>query len=202
MLFQNANTIVPILNDHKPQHDTNAELYPQSSHANKINSYQNKAQNVNTNVTTDDHINTSMKPFRPSNRIETGDSKQFWSPITDPKIITSPTEVSYHREVTLKDADIDTITKGQLEAMCKDYDDIFSKHAADIGKTDLVKMSLQTMDNIKPFNQKMYTLPLRHHALLRKTLTDMEIAGIISPPISNFGSLVIIVPKKKDPTMH
>ena len=35
--FWNANTIKPILNGHKPQHDTNAGLHPQSNHANKIN---------------------------------------------------------------------------------------------------------------------------------------------------------------------
>ena len=33
----------------------------------------------------------------------------------------------------MKDANIDTNSKGQLEAMCKDYDDIFSKNMADIG---------------------------------------------------------------------
>ena len=40
--FTNANTIEPILNDHKPQNDTNADLHPQSNHVNKINSDQNK----------------------------------------------------------------------------------------------------------------------------------------------------------------
>ena len=40
--FQNAYTIEPILNDHKPQDDINAELHPQSDHANKSNSHHNK----------------------------------------------------------------------------------------------------------------------------------------------------------------
>ena len=53
-------------------------------------------------------------------------------------------------------------------------------------------MSLQPKDNIKPLNQKPYTLPLRHHAWLRQELSNLE----------NFASLVIIVPKKKDPTTH
>ena len=119
--------------------------------------------------------------------------------MTDPKIITSPTEVNYHRKVTLKDADIDTNTKGKLEAMCKDCDKIISKHMTDIDKTDLVQMSLQPKDNVKPFNQNQYTLPLRHHAWLRQELTDLEKAGIIFPSTANFASPVIIVPKKKDP---
>ena len=41
--------------------------------------------------------------------------------------------------------------------MCRDYDAIFSKHWTDIGKTDIVQMSLQPKDNIKPFKQKTYT---------------------------------------------
>ena len=63
-------------------------------------------------------------------------------------------------------------------------------------------MSLQPKDNIKPLNQKPYTLPLRHHTWLRQELTDLEKVGIISPCTSNFASLGIIVPKKKDPTRH
>ena len=172
--LQNANTIKPILNDHKPQHDTNAGLHPQHNHANEINFHHNKTPSVTTDITTVDHNSTSIKPFKPSNKIETGDSKQLPSPIKDPKIITSPAEVRYHRKVTLKDADINTNTKGQLEAMCKDYDDIFSKHMTDIGKTNVVQMSLQPKDNIKPLNQKPYALSLRCHVWLRQELIDLK----------------------------
>ena len=63
-------------------------------------------------------------------------------------------------------------------------------------------MSLQPKDNIKPLNQEMNTLPLRHNAWLQQELTDLEKVGIISPSTSNFASLVIIVPKKKEPTIH
>ena len=125
--------------------------------------------------------------------METGDSKELPSPIKESKIITSPAEV------TLKDADMVTNTKGQLEVMCKDYDDIFSKHITHIGKTDLVHLSLQPKDNIKPLNQKPYTFSLRHHAWLRQEVTDLKKARIISPSTSNFANPVIIAPKKKDP---
>ena len=56
----------------------------------------------------DKHNNTSITPFRPSNKIEVPDSKQLPSLIKDTKIITSPTEVNNYRKVTLKDADIET----------------------------------------------------------------------------------------------
>ena len=79
--FQNSNTIEPIQNDIKPQHDTNTDFHPQPDHGNKINSHQNKTKNVTINIKTDDHNNIPIKPFRQSNKIETGDSKQFPSPI-------------------------------------------------------------------------------------------------------------------------
>ena len=91
--FQNAETIEPILNDHEPQYNTNAGLHPQSNHANKISLHHNKTQNVTTNVTTAHHNNTSIKTFKPSNKTETGDSKQLPSPINDPTIIALPNEV-------------------------------------------------------------------------------------------------------------
>ena len=106
-LFRNTDTIEPILNDNKAQHDTNAGFHPQNNQANKINFHHSKTQNVTTNVATADHNNTLIKPYKPSNKIETGDSEQIPSP-KDPKIIISPTEVNYHRKVTLKDAAIDT----------------------------------------------------------------------------------------------
>ena len=96
--------------------------------------------------------------------------------------------------VTLKDIDKDT--KKQLETFY-DYADIFSKCTTDIGKIDLVQMTLQPKDNIKPLDQKPYMLPLCHHALLWQTLADLEKAGIISPSTSNFAISVIIVPETK-----
>ena len=75
--IQNANTIEPILNDHKLKHDTNAGIHPQSNHANKINFFYNKTQNVTTTLTTADHNDTSIKSFEPANKIEIGNSKQL-----------------------------------------------------------------------------------------------------------------------------
>ena len=43
-----------------------------------------KHKNVTTTVKADYHNNTSIKPFRPSDKTETGDSKQILSPVKDP----------------------------------------------------------------------------------------------------------------------
>ena len=144
--FQHTDTIKPILNDHKPQHDTNTGLHPHSYHANKINFHHIKTQNATANVKADDHNNTSIKPFWPFNKINTGYNKQLPSPTKDLKVITLLAEVNYHRKITLKDTDIGTNTKGQLAAMCKDYNDIFSKHMTNIGKTDLIQMYIQAKE--------------------------------------------------------
>ena len=111
--------------------------------------------------------------IKPSNKIEIGDSKQLLLPVHDPQIITSPAEVNYHRKVTLKDADIDTNTKGQLETMYKDYDDIFSKHVTDIGKTDVVQMPPHpsTQGQYKTFKANtVYIAPKK--PCMGKTRTD------------------------------
>ena len=77
----------------------------------KINFHHNKRQNVTTNVPTTDHNNTSIKPLEPSSEIETGGRKLLPCPIKDPKIITSPAEVNYHRKVTMKDVTLMQIQK-------------------------------------------------------------------------------------------
>ena len=82
--------------------------------------------------------------------------------------------------------------------MCDEYIGIISKHSTAIQKADLVQMTLIPKDNIKPLDQKSYTLPLKTHSWHRKELTDLGKEGIISPYSSKFASPVIIFPKKKD----
>ena len=95
----------------------------------------------------------------------------------------------------LTDAKIQTEMKNRLQTLCYDYTEIFSKHATNTGRTDLVQKNLRPKEYIKPFDEELYTLPLQYFAWLGKALNDLEKAGIISP------SPVIIVPKK-DPSTH
>ena len=80
------------------------------------------------------------------------------------KVVISPAKINYHRKVTLKDTDIDKDPRKQLETFCNDYTYIISKHAMDIGTTNLVQMSLQPEYNIKPIHQGTYMLYLSHYA--------------------------------------
>ena len=54
------------------------------------------------------------------------------------KFITSPADVEVHRKVELQDAEISDEHKQQFADLCKEYDDIFSKDSADIGRTPIV----------------------------------------------------------------
>ena len=58
-------------------------------------------------------------------------------------------------------------------------------------------MTLKSKAAIKLLHQKLYNMPLWHHAWLTQDLTELEWAGTILPSISTFANL-IIVPKKKD----
>ena len=78
--------------------------------------------------------------------------------------IKSPAEVDGHRKVDLEDKVIKEETKQKFHKLCDRYDQIISKGSADIGKTLLVEMDIDTGDSA-PIACRPYTLPLKHHEL-------------------------------------
>ena len=62
------------------------------------------------------------------------------------KFITSPADVEVHRKVELQDAEVSDEHKQQFADLCKEYDDIFSKDSADIGRPPIVMMDINTGD--------------------------------------------------------
>ena len=95
----------------------------------------------------------------------------------------------------LKDAPIKEETKGKFSDLCNRFDNIISKGSGDIGKTLLVEMDIDT-GNSPPIASRPYTLPLKHYEWLRKEISTLERAGIITKSISPWASPVVIVPKK------
>ena len=81
------------------------------------------------------------------------------------KFITSPADIERHRKVELPDAEVSEKHKKQFAALCEKYDDIFSKGSADIGKTPLITMEIDTGDS-PPICQRPYNLPLTLSGLL------------------------------------
>ena len=122
--------------------------------------------------------------------------------LKDSNIVTSPAEVNFHRQIKWTDTIVHKQTKEKLTKVCHSYTDIFSKHATDVGKTDLVQMTFKWKGDIKPLDQNHYTLVLQHHTWLKQELTELERAGIITPSTWDFERSVIMVPKKKEPLIH
>ena len=121
------------------------------------------------------------------------------------KILTSssnfiklPAEVEAHRKVDLEDQVITEKTKVQFEELCDQFKDIISQGSDDIGKTLLVEMDIDTGDS-PPIASKPYTLALKHFDWVKKEITTLERAGIITKSISPWASPVVIVPKKSAP---
>ena len=112
--------------------------------------------------------------------------------------IKSPAEVDTHRKVDLEDKIIKEETKEKFHKLCDRYDQIISKGSADIGKTLLVEMDIDTGDS-PPIACRPYTLPLKHHDWVKKEIEILDRAGIIDKSISAWASPVVIVPKKSKP---
>ena len=117
---------------------------------------------------------------------------------TATNFIKSPADVETHRKVDLKDAQIKEETKGKFHDLCNRFDSIISKSSGDIGKTLLIEMDIDT-GNSPPIASRPYTLPLKHYEWVRKEISTLERAGIITKSISPWASPVVIVPKKSAP---
>ena len=117
---------------------------------------------------------------------------------TATNFIKSLADVETHRKVDLKDAQIKEETKGKFQDLCNKFDSIISKSSGDIGKTLLIEMDIDT-GNSPPIVSRLYTLPLKHYEWVRKEISTLERAGIITKSISPWASPVVIVPKKSAP---
>ena len=75
---------------------------------------------------------------------------------------------------------------------------MFSKDFADIGKTPIIQMEIDTGDN-PPVSQRPYSLALKHVEWVRQELEALEKAGVITRSVSPWASPIVIVPKKSAP---
>ena len=118
--------------------------------------------------------------------------------ITEGKVISSPTDISPRVKPKLKDADITQEWRQRFEDLFKKYEKVFSEDSADIGKTPIIQMEIDTGDN-PPASQRKYSLALRHVEWVRQELEALEKAGVITRSVSPWASPIVIVPKKSAP---
>ena len=118
-----------------------------------------------------------------------GDKKGF---------ITSPADIDPREPVKLRDAEVTPQHRKAFEDLCSEFETIFSKDSADLGKTPLLKMDIPTGDS-PPITQRPYTLALKHVQWVQEEIEILEKAGIIAKSVSPWASPIVIVPKNTAP---
>ena len=116
----------------------------------------------------------------------------------DAAFICSPADVPGHRKVHLQDKQICGDIRQRFEELCEEYGQAFSKQIKDIGRTELVKIDVDTGDS-PPVSSRLYTLPLKHYEWVQKEIECLECAGIVTKSIPPYASPIVLVPEKSSP---
>ena len=83
----------------------------------------------------------------------------------------------------------------ELEKLLRDNEDLFAASDMDLGRTDAVKMKIDTGDH-PPIRMKPYRTPLNQREVVEKAVDDMLQADIIRPSKSSWSFPILLVPKK------
>ena len=152
-----------------------------------------KTQSEEIMITQDDIFGVNVEePWAPGEveeEVLKGDKKGF---------ITSPADIDPRELVRLRDAEVTPQHRKAFEDLCAEFETIFSKDSADLGKTPLLKMDIPTGDS-PPITQRPYTLALKHVQWVQEEIEILEKAGIIAKSVSPWASPIVIVPKKTAP---
>ncbi|XP_075154203.1 uncharacterized protein LOC142227602 [Haematobia irritans] len=86
-------------------------------------------------------------------------------------------------------------TVENLDKVIKRFEGRFASEAKDIGRCNLVKMSIR-LSTDEPICMKPYRLPFARRSIVREIINDMINAGIIRPSTSPFSSPIVLNEKK------
>lgn len=128
-------------------------------------------------------------------------SDAFMSVITTEDNPPVPAQASSNDDQVPLDLSDSTLTddeQSQLKSLVADYRDIFALSPAELGRTGLVKHSIDTGNN-PPIRQRPYRVSDKQRGIIEEHVTDMLNRGIIQPSVSPWASPVVLV-KKKDNT--
>ena len=152
-----------------------------------------KAQSEEIMITQEDIFGVNVEePWAPGEveeEVLKGDQKGF---------ITSPADIDPREPIKLRDAEVTPQHRKAFEDSYSEFETIFSKDSADLGKTPLLKMDIPTGDS-PPITQRPYTLALKHVQWVQEEIEILEKAGIIAKSVSPWASPIVIVPKKTAP---
>jgi transposase InsO family protein len=131
---------------------------------------------------------TTLQPVQP---IEKSDETQTR--------VTAEQEEILRSLVGQVDTGIPAETKEQLLKILSEYRDAFSFNENDIGRTNIIRHSIDTGD-AKPVRQPLRRQPPAHQAAIKEHVATMLTQGIIEPAQSPWASNVVIVMKKDGTT--
>ena len=115
------------------------------------------------------------------------------------KLITSPADIDTYRETKLKDAELPEKDRKKFEALCIQYDDVFSKDSTDHREESSFNYGNRYWRFIPPITQRPYSLALKHVEWVQEEIEKLEQAGVITRSMSPWASPIVIVPKKTAP---
>lgn len=85
--------------------------------------------------------------------------------------------------------------RAQMEKLLRDNEDLFAATDLELGRTDAIKMKIDTGDH-PPIRVKPYRTPLNKRPVVDKAIEDMLVADIIRPSRSCWSFPIIIIGKK------
>ena len=103
-----------------------------------------------------------------------------------------------HQRVKMPEAYVPEEEKEKLSTLLKGkYNDIVSKSATDIGRTNLCELDIPTEGPC--ISCQPYSIPLKYRDFMDEETQQLEDAGIISRSMSDWASPILVVPKKPTP---
>ena len=104
-----------------------------------------------------------------------------------------------HALVDSVDPEVPAKVREQLLDTLKEYHDTFSYHENDLGRTNIIRHSIDTGD-VRPVRQQLRRQPPAHQAAIKEHVSTMLAQGIIEPAQSPWASNIVIVQKKDGTT--
>ena len=85
-----------------------------------------------------------------------------------------------------------------LRSLLYEYKDQFSKSSHDLGSTNLVEHTIQTLPDSKPVKLRPYRIPLAKRDFAENEIKAMAEKGLIEPSHSAWSAPAVLVPKRDD----
>ena len=87
-----------------------------------------------------------------------------------------------------------------LQALLYEYKDQFSKSSHDLGSTNLVEHTIQTLPDCKPVKLRPYRIPLAKRDFAENEIKAMADRGLIEPSHAPWSASAVLVPKRDGTT--